>query len=498
MSHCIPYYASITTNMLRQEAFDFQGNLASYACSDTACDGDEKECLLKILKQEKFSAQSEKNSDQRARRRKQKQRYRELPEYPDYTYPSGLDAGTYFSNQYNYYSCRDMPMLPVQQQDNDTDGSSYTTPADTISNMPMWLQTSLDSNNTTECKSYTWGIPAGAYHEGGGIPSDLNGSSMVKAGYDTMSYKEREEDARALCETQGGQFSIGACSSDYSKIRSTAGTFPMIPMVAISALNRDKKLKRACASIGTQSKCEETEKMYGQPIKKNKCIWYTERCIPDEAPVRSDIKSQFFKEHDAATTPEAKEAVREKFFDYQLVPMAMKLDTVNGVTDYFDAPLKECLKDDYAPVVRMSELQSQLKDGCIVRRMYNKYAGWVDSEVPSDPLVALSNFRLTGDMDTRGSCQDNKDCASSFTCSGASVGGYSQNFCRKAQDTPQDTTESREKTENGYECQNWASQEPHGHRYSSVGNHANCANPDNSSSDWCYTTDPAKRWDYCN
>lgn len=429
--NCIPYYASITTNMVRQEAFDFQGNLASHACSDTACDGDEKQCLLNILKQENFSAQSEKNSNQGARRRNQKQRYRELPwNSYNYTYPSGLDADTYFSNQYNYYSCRDMPMLPVQ--DNNTDESSYITPADTISNMPMWLQTSLDSNNSKECKSYTWGIPAGAYHEGGGIPSDLNGLSMVQAGYDNMSYKEREEDARALCETQGGQFSIGACDKDYDKIRTTAGTLPMIPMIGPTNLKLYRNLKRTCASINTQSKCEEM------------CIWKSERCIPDKASVFSDIKAQFFKEHDAATTPEAKEAVREKFFDYQLVPMAMKLDTVNGVTDYFDAPLKECLKDDYAPVVRMSELQSQLKDGCIVRRMYNKYAGWVDSEVPSDPLVALSKFRLTGDMDTRGSCQDNKDCAPSFTCEGASVGGYSQKFCRKAQDTTTQNCECKD------------------------------------------------------
>lgn len=59
-------------------------------------------------------------------------------------------------------------------------------------------------------------------------------------------------------------------------------------------------------------------------------------------------------------------------------------------------------------------------------------------------------------------------------------------------------------TESGLTCQAWSSQSPHGHsrtaeRYPSAGLEENyCRNPDGESlGNWCYTTDPSRRWEYC-
>ena len=64
------------------------------------------------------------------------------------------------------------------------------------------------------------------------------------------------------------------------------------------------------------------------------------------------------------------------------------------------------------------------------------------------------------------------------------------------------------KTRSGRDCQSWGAQAPHAHRYSpqdylSSGLDANfCRNPAPNDTTivtiWCYTTDPAVRWDYCN
>merc|ERR1712136_661117 len=59
-------------------------------------------------------------------------------------------------------------------------------------------------------------------------------------------------------------------------------------------------------------------------------------------------------------------------------------------------------------------------------------------------------------------------------------------------------------TRSGYECQKWESQNPHTHKYTPeaypdsglVKNY--CRNPSGSGTIWCYTTDPNKRWEYCD
>nr|1KI0_A Chain A, ANGIOSTATIN [Homo sapiens] len=61
------------------------------------------------------------------------------------------------------------------------------------------------------------------------------------------------------------------------------------------------------------------------------------------------------------------------------------------------------------------------------------------------------------------------------------------------------------KTKNGITCQKWSSTSPHRPRFSpathpSEGLEENyCRNPDNDpQGPWCYTTDPEKRYDYCD
>ncbi|ACO69960.1 predicted protein, partial [Micromonas commoda] len=58
------------------------------------------------------------------------------------------------------------------------------------------------------------------------------------------------------------------------------------------------------------------------------------------------------------------------------------------------------------------------------------------------------------------------------------------------------------KTRSGRTCQNWDSQTPHHHtrRNEAKGSAGNnyCRNPDGEPTIWCYTTDPNKRWEYCD
>lgn len=60
------------------------------------------------------------------------------------------------------------------------------------------------------------------------------------------------------------------------------------------------------------------------------------------------------------------------------------------------------------------------------------------------------------------------------------------------------------KTRSGKTCQKWESQTPQQHTRTPQ-NYANsdlqknfCRNPDNEQTIWCYTTDPSKRWEYCD
>uniref|UniRef100_A0A3Q3XDI1 Plasminogen n=1 Tax=Mola mola TaxID=94237 RepID=A0A3Q3XDI1_MOLML len=59
-------------------------------------------------------------------------------------------------------------------------------------------------------------------------------------------------------------------------------------------------------------------------------------------------------------------------------------------------------------------------------------------------------------------------------------------------------------TENGFTCQRWDSQKPHNHGYNPSAlpekylEENYCRNPDGDPRPWCFTTNPAKRWDTCS
>ena len=54
------------------------------------------------------------------------------------------------------------------------------------------------------------------------------------------------------------------------------------------------------------------------------------------------------------------------------------------------------------------------------------------------------------------------------------------------------------KTVSGLECQKWSEQKPHKHKFSDLGEHNFCRNPDDHKGVWCYTTDKNKRWESCD
>uniref|UniRef100_H2YMJ2 Plasminogen n=1 Tax=Ciona savignyi TaxID=51511 RepID=H2YMJ2_CIOSA len=61
------------------------------------------------------------------------------------------------------------------------------------------------------------------------------------------------------------------------------------------------------------------------------------------------------------------------------------------------------------------------------------------------------------------------------------------------------------KTRSGRLCQMWTKTYPHMHSYSprnypegGLGAHSFCRSPDNDYMPWCFTTDPTKKWEYCD
>jgi hypothetical protein len=54
-------------------------------------------------------------------------------------------------------------------------------------------------------------------------------------------------------------------------------------------------------------------------------------------------------------------------------------------------------------------------------------------------------------------------------------------------------------TQTGIPCQRWDSQTPHSHPNNELHMDENyCRNPDDSAGPWCYTQDPAIRWELCD
>ena len=59
-------------------------------------------------------------------------------------------------------------------------------------------------------------------------------------------------------------------------------------------------------------------------------------------------------------------------------------------------------------------------------------------------------------------------------------------------------------TNTGKTCQKWTSQVPHAPNsvvitgIHGIGDHNYCRNPDSEPGPWCYTMDPAVRWEFCD
>lgn len=116
---------------------------------------------------------------------------------------------------------------------------------------------------------------------------------------------------------------------------------------------------------------------------------------------------------------------------------------------------------------------------------------------PPDGKCPISNeveceFGEACDMDCNSGCRDRKDGSSTSH-------GRIHKKGPEGYYAPDKYKTSRcETTEGGLTCQNWASDTPHKHNFHDAGPENYCRNPDKEKKAWCYTTDPDKRWDFCN
>merc|ERR1712179_771674 len=105
------------------------------------------------------------------------------------------------------------------------------------------------------------------------------------------------------------------------------------------------------------------------------------------------------------------------------------------------------------------------------RQSYNKYEDWSDTSCKKPAHFVCA----------RPICGKEVDCLNPAT-KGA------------------DYTGKISKTKSGRDCQMWSSSSPHVpyRDFGSIGDHNYCRNPDNEEGPWCYTTDPNKRWEFCD
>ena len=69
--------------------------------------------------------------------------------------------------------------------------------------------------------------------------------------------------------------------------------------------------------------------------------------------------------------------------------------------------------------------------------------------------------------------------------------------CQNAATKGSDYTGWASRTKSGHICQAWSSDSPHGHDWKGLEGNL-CRNPDGEAGVWCYTSNPAVRWQLCD